>query len=261
MKFALITGASKGIGRALAIQLARRKENLILVARSEDLLRTLAESLQEEYAVAVRWKAMDLAAPGAAADLLAWCQQEKLQVHLLVNNAGFGVWGRFVDNDLDKIIAMNRLNVDALVAMTHLFLPELLRHPQSYLLNVGSMGGYMPLAFNANYGATKAYVVSFTLALREELVDQPINICALNPGGVTTEFTYRAGMEEVRNRTQKQHMSAEDCAIASLEGLFRNKAEIIPGFQNRLAVFLTRFLPRSLQARMTRRIFEPEALR
>ncbi len=257
--FALVTGASKGIGKEIALQLAAQGWSLLLVARSSDLLESLKQEVETQHKVVVEIFAADLAQPEVPAHLLAFCTAKGLAIQILVNNAGFGVWDKFENADLAELEGMNALNVSALVRMCHLFIPLLRQQPKSYLLNVSSLGAYQPIPYMALYGAGKAYVRSFSYALRDELRDSPISVTCLSPGGVHTAFPDRAGSQLVVERNGRMVMAADRCARITLSAMFRGKAEVIPGWYNVLAMAFTKLLPTAWTAAMARKIMaKPE---
>ena len=155
MNYAFITGASKGIGRAIAIELAQRKNNLLLTARSEDLLKVLAADIQREYEVTVQFKACDLTDPEVPAQLAEWCKSNKYDVNILVNNAGFGLWGAFDELSVEGQLEMMNLNMNALVALTHHFLPILSNSKPSNIMNVASLASFLAIPHFSIYAATK----------------------------------------------------------------------------------------------------------
>jgi short-subunit dehydrogenase len=251
--YALVTGASKGIGKEIARQLAEQGWPLLLVARSGDLLARLQDEFGTRYKVPVEIVAADLAAPEVPAQILAHCAARNIKVQLLVNNAGFGVWEKFEQASLAELEAMNALNVTALLRMCHAFLPQLRQHKRAYIMNVSSLGAYQPIPFMALYGAGKAYVRSFSYALRDELRGTGITVTCLSPGGVHTDFPERAGSQVVVERNSRFMMSAEQCARTALRAMFAGRAEVIPGWYNGLGMFITKLVPTTFSARMARK--------
>lgn len=252
--YALITGASKGIGKEMARQLAARGWPLLLTARSADLLRELKVELEAACHVTVETYAADLADPAVPEQLASHCQLQHIPIQVLVNNAGFGVWDRFEKARFEDLDGMNALNVDALLRMCHAFLPLLRQHKQAWLLNVASMGAYQPLPYMALYGAGKAYVRSFTYALRDELRHSPISVTCLSPGSVYSEFADRAGSNSVVEKNQRFTMTAERCVRRALRALFRGRAEVVPGWYNRLGLLSVRLMPTTWSTAAARRI-------
>lgn len=248
--YALVTGASKGIGKAIAHDLAGRGWPVMLVARSEALLQKLKSEIESQYKVPVQVYATDLAHPDVPAQIAEYCRQQGIGIQILVNNAGFGVWESFEKASLAEQESMNALNVSAVVRMCHVFLPLLRQNAEAWIMNVSSLGAYQPLPNMALYGAGKAYVRSFSYALRRELQGSPVSVTCLSPGGVISEFADRAGSNQVVERNKNVTMSAEKCARISLNAMFRRRAETIPGWYNGLGALLTRFLPTTMTAKM-----------
>ncbi len=244
--YALITGASKGIGRAMARLLAARKYNLLLVARSGNELQELAHQLSTKYNITVQYLALDLSVPGAALQVYEWCKQDQFAVSLLVNNAGYGIWGYFDELPLDQQNNMLQLNMQLPVELTYYMIPILKAQPRAYILNVSSTAAYQAVPTMALYAASKSFLLTFTRGLRHELQRTNIRVSCLCPGPVNTHFLERAGMEAVRETAERYGMSAEAVAGQGLKGLFAGKAEIIPGALNVLTATATRLLPKRL---------------
>jgi uncharacterized protein len=257
--FALITGASKGIGKEIALQLAAQGWPLLLVARSSDLLMVLKLEMESVHKVPVEIFAADLAQPEVPGALRAFCEDKGIGIQILVNNAGFGVWDKFENASWEQMEGMNALNVTALLRMCHTFIPLLRQHERAYLLNVSSLGAYQPIPYMALYGAGKAYVRSFSYALRDELRESPISVTCLSPGGVHTAFPDRAGSQLVVERNGRMVMAADRCARTALKAMFKGRAEVIPGWYNSIGMFVTKLLPTTFTAAMARRIMmKPE---
>jgi uncharacterized protein len=253
---ALVTGASSGIGAAYARALRARGEKLILVARREDRLRQLAAELGGEQVAAV--VPADLAAPGAAEQVMAAVGERGLAVDFLVNNAGVGHTGRFVEEPLDRIRSMIDLNVRALVELTRLALPPMLERGRGRLVNVVSTSAFQPVPFLNVYGATKAFVLSFTEALATELAGSGVRVQALCPGLTRSEFQEVAGTDKVRfNKTAA--MEPERVVELSLRGLDSGRLRVVTGWQNRLLIAAQRFTPAALTRRVAAELFRPPA--
>lgn len=244
--YALITGASGGIGLSLANELAMRKINLLLVARSEDKLKQAAENLSSRYQVKTDFLAIDLSQEGSANQVASWVNSKSYQVTILINNAGYGVWGDVDKTSLEKLQNMMRLNMLSLVELTHLFLPVLKREPQSYILNVASTAAYQAVATLSTYAASKSFVLLFTRGLRQELLKSNVSVTCLSPGATSTNFIDRAGMEAMKEKAEKFSMPADQVAKIAIRGMFKKKAEVIPGFLNWISVQLTYFVPKSI---------------
>lgn len=246
MNYALVTGSSKGIGKAMAESLAKRKYNLLLVARSETLLQQLANRINQQYQVDVKWLALDLSEPGAPAKVKNWVTQNNFPVSILINNAGYGLWGNFHELALEDQNSMLRLNVITLVDITWLMIPVLMLQEKSYILNTGSLAGLQAIPTFNLYAASKALVNSFTRALRYELKNTNISVSLLSPGNVRTGFVERAGMHHMQKMAEKFSMSPEEIATIALKGMFNERQEIMPGFVNRFSAFMVKILPKSL---------------
>ncbi|HEY9195692.1 MAG TPA: SDR family NAD(P)-dependent oxidoreductase, partial [Mucilaginibacter sp.] len=192
-EYALITGASKGIGKSMALLLAKQGYNLLLTARSANELSEVSVHIRSTYHVDALYFPVDLSSPGAAAQIAAWCSQRP--VSILINNAGYGLWGNFETLDLAGQMSMIRVNIDALVELCYYLIPVLRLQKQAYILNVASTAAYQAVPTLAIYAATKAYVLSFSRALRYELKGSPVSVSCLCPGPTDTGFAQRAGME------------------------------------------------------------------
>lgn len=240
----LITGASAGLGAEFARQCSARGEALALVARRRDRL----EALKAELGGDVHVFAADLSPPGAAQSLIAGLEAEGLIVDTLVNNAGFGIAGKFADRPLDRQSEMIDLNVRALVELCHLVLPGMRERRRGAICNVASTAAFQAGPNMAVYYATKAFVLSFTEALHHELKGSGIRVSALCPGPTATEFGEVAGSKSPALERIKG--SADDVVRAGLRGLDRNKAIVIPGWPNKTTAQIGRFLPRAAMRRI-----------
>lgn len=241
----LITGASSGIGRELAGLFARDRSDLVLVARREDRLIELAEMLRSEFGVDVFVLPVDLSKKTAPKQVFSRLRKEKIEIDVLVNNAGFGSRGSVVELDTDLQVDMVQVNVGALTHLTRLFLPGMLQRGRGGILNVGSLAGFQPGPNLAVYYATKAYVLSFTEALSEEITDPNIKITCLAPGPVRTEFGSKSKLDDSL-LFKLSLMDAEPVAKAGYEGFRKGKVIVIPGIKQKLTPFLVRLLPRSI---------------
>jgi len=262
MPYALITGASKGIGKEIAVSLAKRKYNLLLIARSENLLSELAGELQKKYGVTVWYYAIDLSSPNAAKDIITWCQKENYDINVLVNNAGYGLHGAFETLSLDEQLNMMHLNMSACVRLTYLALPLLRQHKgKSYILNIASTSAYQAVPFLGIYSATKAFVLSFSRAIRLELKDSNISVTCLSPGAVETNFMERAGMDKVKKiakQAAKFNMNASTVAEFGINAMLKGKAEVIPGLANKVGAYSNRLLPKSIVEGVAKGLYAPE---
>lgn len=244
MTYALITGASKGIGLSMAHALASRKYNVLLVARSEQELTTAAEELRTKWQVEVAFLAIDLSHPDSPARLADWAG--RYPVSILINNAGYGVWGNFADRSLAEHQQMIQVNAETPVALCHYLLPLLRQQPQSYILNVSSTAAYQAVATLTLYAASKSFMLLFSRGLRQELKKSNVSVTCLCPGPVKTNFVDRAGMQAIKETADKYGMLADDVAEIAIKGMFRKKAEIIPGAMNVVTAFMTRIVPKEI---------------
>jgi uncharacterized protein len=256
MSYALITGASKGIGRALAAELAAKGYNLLLVSRSENLLKDVAESIKKTYAVSVDFFPVDLSEAGSPSKVRAWCAAKNYPVSILVNNAGYALWGNFENLTLEDQFNMMALNTHAVVALTHEMLPVLRKEKQAYILNVSSTTAYQAIPTLSIYAATKVFILFFSRGLRQELMDTNVSVSCLSPGTTKSEFMDRAGMEVLKPMAEKFEMSAEAVASIAVRGMFAKKAEIIPGATNYVVAKLTSFVPKALTEKIAAGIYK-----
>jgi hypothetical protein len=247
---ALVTGASYGIGRELALCCARGGFDLLLVARSADKLRSLAEEILGRYPVKARAIPADLSDPRAAEKLKGGLDGEGVAVDALLNNAGFGANGPFVSLDSELQLEMLRVNVLALTQLTRLFLPPMVARGRGRVLNVASTAAFQPGPLMAVYYASKAYVLSFSEALSEELRGTGVTVTALCPGPTVTEFQARAQMEHAR-LFKRAAMGAVRVAEAGYSGMMAGRTIVIPGLGNRLLAQSVRVGPRFLVRRIT----------
>ena len=243
-KVALITGASAGLGVEFARQLSKRGHRLVLVARRKDRLDALAKELGNARAIAI-----DLSKSGSAAKLLADLATASEQVEILVNNAGFGLIGRFAELDAQRERQMIDLNVGTLTDLCRAVAPAMVKRKSGGILNVASTAAFQPGPNMAVYFATKAYVLSLTEALHEELKPHGVHVSALCPGPTRTEFGEVAGFGG-NGLFDRVAMESPEVVEAGLDGLDRNRAVVVPGFANKAGAFSTRFAPRSVVRRI-----------
>ena len=258
MAYALITGASKGIGKAIAYNLAMRGYDLILVARSENLLVEMANELTKKNNVKVITIALDLSAEKSADTIARRIEEEQIPLQILVNNAGYGLWGRFDTLTLSEQEAMMRINTFTMVKLTYLMLPYLKKQPESFILNVASTAAYQAVPTLAIYAASKSFVLQFTRGLRYELKNSGVSVSCLSPGPTETNFMNAAGMHtpEMIKRASKFNMPADVVARIALNSMFKGKVEIIPGFINRLSTWMTYFVPKAITEKIAAGLYE-----
>ena len=256
MKFALITGASGGIGLCIARELAKRKNNLLLIARSTDKLKTICSELEKEFAIKADYLSVDLSNPLATQTVVEWLHTKSYAVDTLVNNAGYGLWGRVDATPADQLNNMMQLNMNAVVNMCHAMLPELKKQPKAYIMNIASTAAYQAVPTLATYAASKAFVVLFTRGLRRELKDSNISVTCVSPGATTTNFIDRAGMEAMKERAEKFSMAPEAVASIAVNGMLKGKAEVLPGFTNWFSVQLTYFVPKFIPEKIAEGLYK-----
>jgi len=252
-RWALVTGASMGIGEAFARALAARGMDVVLCARSEERLRALAKSIEGEHGVNARVVLADLARPGAAAE--AWARAtEGRDIHLLVNNAGFGLHGRFEALPRDRQREMVSLNCAAVLELAHLALGPMRARGAGAVVNVASVAAFQPVPWMATYAATKAFVLSLSASLAEENRGSGVRILCLSPGPTPSGFQAAAGTR-VR-RGQPGYLAPEEVVRAALAALEAGRTQVAPGRANRLSTLFGRLLPLGAVTRIARRINE-----
>jgi short-subunit dehydrogenase len=250
---ALVTGASSGIGEQFARALAKRGNELVLVARRGERLSELAAELPTKAHVV----SCDLSTD--AASLAGKVAELGLQVDLLVNNAGFGVYGRFLDTHPERDAAQVRLNCEAVVTLTHTFLPAMVERRRGGVIVVASTAGMQPIPYQAVYAATKAFALSFTEALHTELRGTGVRVLAVNPGPVPTEWQSVAGYDESDGSGfVPGEVPAEQVVKESLAAYDRGRRSIVPGKLMRMLIRGSKLGPRGAQLRITERIYRPK---
>lgn len=255
-KTAVITGASGGIGYELAKLFARDRHNLVLVARSISKLSRLADELTRQFGITAKPVAADLAAPGAAQHLFDHLERDGIAVDFLVNNAAYGIYGEFAEMPLDEIGGQIELNISALTLLTRRFLPQMIDRKYGRVLNIASTAGFQPGPLMAVYYASKAYVISFSEAIANELKGSGVTVTCLCPGPTDTGFQARAGVENSRLFKQFGPTDAKTVAGVGYRALMKGKTLVISGFRNRLLVESVRVAPRKLATAISRWVAE-----
>ncbi len=247
MPYALITGASKGIGKAIAEELAARQTDLILIARSEFLLKEIAKDLSDRYGIKADYLAIDLSDPTASIEISEWIKQKGYTVNILVNNAGYGLSGPFEQYSAKENRDMMQVNMNVPVELTNLLLPELKKQPKAYILNIASAAAYQAVPGLMVYAATKSFILSFSRGLAFELKKTNVSVTVVSPGGTDTDFANRAkvGAKAVK-AGEKLNMTPEAVAKLAVNAMFARKTETITGFINQLGTFLVWLLPKKL---------------
>ncbi|WP_053375061.1 SDR family NAD(P)-dependent oxidoreductase [Paenibacillus sp. FJAT-27812] len=253
-KWALITGASSGIGEQFARQLAKQGCHLVLAARSESKLESLAAELKKTYPIKTEVIRVDLSKEGAPSELYQQCRLRKVEIELLINNAGFATHGLFDQVSGERQHEEVMLNVAAVVDMTHLFLPDMLRRGSGTVINVASTAGFQPLPYMAVYGATKAFVLSFTEALYWENRERGVTFFALCPGSTDTSFFNVVGTEAASVGKKDTPERVVEVALSALKN---GKVYVVPGVQNYIGAQLSRFITRKQGLRVVGNMLRP----
>ncbi len=257
--FALITGASSGIGASFARALAARGMDLALVARSKDKLETLKKEIAAYHSLRIEVFEQDLSLEGAAERLAGVLKERGIAVDLLVNNAGFGAQGEFWKLPLDRQVKMLHLNIVTLTELTHLLLPAMVERRSGGIINISSTASFQPVPYTSVYAATKAYVTSFSMGIAEEVSAYGVKVLALCPGGTATNFFDAGHFTKIEFPGGLQ--SPEEVVEVGLRAFDRGRSLIVTRFINRLMIFVQRLAPRRLVARQAGDIFRPKDLR
>ncbi len=252
-QWALVTGASSGIGEAFAHELTGRGMNILLIARSEDKLSQLAHVLEQKK-VSVRTYAVDLSSIGAADKVASWCIKEKIEPDLLVNNAGFGLFGTFEQHSPSEYADMIHLNVRSLTELCAFFLPAMVQRRRGGVINVASQAGLVPVPYYSVYGASKAYVVNFTYALWGEYRQQGIRLTCLAPGPTRTAFQKRAG-----SKSHGYMQQPREVVLSALAAFERNRPLVVTGSGRWVTSFFpVHLIPKTTVVSYVAKIFKPE---
>ncbi|SES18369.1 hypothetical protein SAMN04487944_12249 [Gracilibacillus ureilyticus] len=255
-KLAVVTGSSSGIGEAYAKELASRGCHVVLTARSKDKLEALAGEIIRNYGVQAHALPVDLSQAGAPCQLAEHIAELGLTVDILINNAGFGTYGRFEDMDSEREQEEIMLNNAALIDLTHRFLPGMLKRKDGIVVNVASMAAFVPCAYSAVYGATKAFVLSFSEALWAETRERGVRVLALCPGATDTGFFDAVGSQDMAAGSTMS--TPENVVQAGFHGIDRGNSYIVDGRNNYMAAQMGRFLPRRRIALIMERISRPK---
>lgn len=256
--FTLITGASAGIGKALAEECARRGQNLILIALQNSQLVETASFLQQKYRVDVKVLELNLTSPDALQYLYDWCHHQQLKINVLINNAGIGNYSYFQEATLSDYQNMIQLNVGAVVALTRMFIPKLRENQEAYILNVGSFASLMPIPYKSVYSATKSFVLTFSRALQMELKQYKIHVSCLCPGPTSTNSMKKRN-QSIKNGADFFIQTPDQVATVAIDGLFKKQGVIIPGWTNRFLIRLGNFLPFVVKSYVLKKIFKQGA--
>lgn len=248
MKVVLITGASAGIGEAFARRLASQKHNVFLIARSENKLKSMCNELTAKYGIQAQYLAVDLMKPRADKTVFEETEKRGLQIEWLINNAGIGSAGDFLEHDIQTELDMMHLNMDAMVGLTHHFLPQMRLRKSGIIINVGSMAGFNPIPYMNVYAASKAFVRSFTEALAEENRLLGIQTMLLCPGATETNFFNAANIGDDRKSSfsTKKLETPEQVVDAAMKGIEKKKRIAVSGMQNKVGFALGSLVPNSV---------------
>jgi short-subunit dehydrogenase len=253
-KLAIITGASRGIGRALAIELAKSGGKLLLTALEEDELSTLSNELRSKFSVFVEAMACDLSDPESRKNLINWIQDWKDPPDILINNAGLGYFGRFEDSDWNRIEKTIALNISALIHLTYELIPVLKKRPSAKIVNISSGIARLPYPGLAVYGATKGFISSFSESLSSELSDTSISVLCFHPGFAMTSFISSAGMDLQKVPGLMIH-SPENIAIQIVQAIRKDKQWAYSDFLTRFSTWFGVLLPSGLKTSIFKNLF------
>jgi short-subunit dehydrogenase len=256
MPYALITGASRGIGRAIAIELAKNNYNLLLTARSYALLEQVAEEIKKLYSVQVYIIALDLFDINSPQKIYNWCVENDYQVSILINNAGYGSSGSFQNFSAGENTNLIQLNVIAPTQLCQLFIPLLKHHSNAHIMNIASTAAYQAVPYLTVYSASKAYLQRFSRGLSQELSDTNISVTCISPGPTDTDWAKTAQLpDKALKLGEKLNMKPAAVAKIAVRSMFAKKTEIVPGFMNRLGVFMAWLLPKKIVEKSTGNLY------
>lgn len=257
MPFALVTGASKGIGKSIAEQLAARGYDLLLIARSASLLEEVAGEISQSTKKNCQWLALDLAEDHAAESVFEYCNKNQFVVSVLVNNAGYGLSGKFEKYSVQEHTDMLMVNIITLTKLTRLFLPSLLKQPAAYILNISSSAAYQAVPLLSAYAASKAYVLNFSRGLFHELKKSTVSVTCICPGPTDTNFVKRANIGPKGQKTAERFsMSPQTVARIAVDSLFRRKPEVITGGMNKLSAFFAWLIPKPIVEGVAMKLYD-----
>lgn len=253
--YALITGATSGIGLSLATIHASRKGNLIIIGQNSRKLSNVKKELESQFKIDVVAFSIDLTKKDSVKKIVQRIKERKLKVKYVINNAGFGLYGLFRDTDIERELKMIDLNVKVITELTKAFLPEMIDSGRGYIMNVASVAAFLPGPLMSVYYASKNYVLAFSEAVNNELKGTGVSVTTLCPGPTETNFNKTARGENSKMLSNNL-MSSEEVAIIGYEGMLNKKAVVIPGFKNKILACLPRFLPRGNVVSMVRKVSE-----
>lgn len=255
-KYALITGATSGFGYELSRLFAKDSYNLILVARNEQQLQQQADNLKMEFGIEVTPLASDLFRPEAAQEIYDKVKEMGIGIDILVNDAGQGEWGKFSEIELQRSLDIIQLNISSLVALTKLFLTDMLAKGEGKILQLGSEAGKAPMPLLSVYAATKAFVLSFSAALSNEVKDSGVTITVLLPGAADTDFFHKAHAEHTKTYREETLQSPEEVARDGYEALMSGESRVISGGKTKMHVLMANMMPDATNAANMRKKME-----
>jgi short-subunit dehydrogenase len=252
-KWALVTGASSGFGVEFAKVLAEKKANIVMAARRTEPMERLAQELRQKHDVDVVVEGIDLSRVGAAAELKSRLDRHGIAVDVLVNNAGYGLYGAFADQPLQKILGMLQLNIVTVTELTHIFAADMIKRRTGHILLIASLLGYEATPGYAAYAASKGYVLLFGEALHSELKEHGVNVTILSPGATSTSF---GEVADQRNTLALRllMMKPEPVARTGIRAMLRRRSSVVAGILNKLVVFVFRFAPRQIQRMLMQKV-------
>lgn len=256
--FTVITGASQGLGRALAIESARRGDHLVLLSLPDENLCAFARELHLHYQIEVLTYETDLTQPNAPRQFYTWIKKQPIRIKALINNAGIGGTASFERAPANYIDTIILLNIRALTMLTHLFIPELLQQKNARILNISSLAAFSPIPFKTVYPASKAFVYSFSLGLHEELRDTPVSVSVLHPGPMKTTDENTKRLARHGLWAKMSTLTVEEVAQIAIRDMHRGKPVIIPGVLNKISCRMMKMVPSALKMRVLGRIFTKE---
>lgn len=248
-KWALVTGASGGVGKEIALILAGKKWNLVLVARSEERLNQLKSELVEKNKIEVKCLSCDLSKDNAATEVFNFCESEKIKIDLLINNAGCGLYG-FSTELGEKVCGMLKLNILTLTELCAVFGKDMAERKSGSILNIGSIAGNQPTPRFASYAASKSYVLNYSLALRHELSEYGVNVTCVQPGYIRTAFDDNCGIvsEKYKRFSYRNGMTAKAVAKCAVKSVLAKRSYVRAGFANKIAAFASGLVPKNFLA-------------
>ncbi len=252
MKYALITGATSGIGYEMSKILAQKNHNLLLVSRNKEKLEELKNKLEPDFDIKVEYINIDLSIPGAAQKV--YMQSKGFEIDILINNSGFANYGEHTEIALEENHGLLQLNIITLTEMCALFGADMKHKKIGMILNIASTAAYQPTPYFAAYGASKSYVLNFSEALAKELEDYKVSVTCLSPGPTETNFFKVAKMDNANKGHMSHKQTAKEVAQIGIDAMFAKKLSIIPGLKNWFLAFSNRFAPRTMVASISKKI-------